>query len=166
MRKYDHVVASYVPGFGIVAVAIATPHVAGFALGNLLAQAVLFTVVAAVPAYRTGRMSYVDIAWPWGLVAIGLQIPVYASDYGPAAVVLTAAYLAIGLRMGLPGAVYLARHGRLKGEFASGAEGAEIGIHRHAPGGRGQSAATGEWRRVRVRCCPPMARERRLRRLD
>ena len=31
----------------------------------------LFVVTAMVPGYMTGRLSYVDIAWPWGLAVIG-----------------------------------------------------------------------------------------------
>jgi steroid 5-alpha reductase family enzyme len=99
-------------------VLIATPRVSSFTIGNAVTQAVLFTVAAGIPAYRTAKMSYVDVAWPWGLIAIALGIPVYCLDYGPAGVAMTAAYLAIGLRMGLPGVVYLARFRRLKGEFA------------------------------------------------
>ena len=118
MRKYYHLVASYVPALGIVAVAIAVPPLSSFAIGNVATQAVLFIALAAIPAYLTGKMSYVDIAWPWGLVAIGLQVPVYAERFGPASAAITAVYLAIGLRMGIRGLVYLARHRRLKGEFA------------------------------------------------
>ena len=97
---------------------IATRHVSSFAIGNCATQAVLFAAVAAIPAYRTRMMSYVDIAWPWGLVAIGLQVPVYAPRFGPASAAIATVYLAIGLRMGLPGLVYLARFGRLEREFA------------------------------------------------
>jgi len=118
MRKYHHLVASYIPALGIVAISIAARPLSSFAIGNLATQAVLFTALAVIPAYRTGRMSYVDIAWPWGLVAIGLQVPVYAPRFGPASAAITAAYLAIGLRMGIPGLVYLARYRGLKGEFA------------------------------------------------
>jgi steroid 5-alpha reductase family enzyme len=62
-------------------------------------------------------MSYVDIAWPWGLTAIGVQVAIYSPSVGPAAVAISVAYLAIGLRMGIPGLVYLTRFGRLRAEF-------------------------------------------------
>ena len=39
---------------------------------NLLFQSILFLFVVCIPIYRTRRMSYVDIAWPWGLVIIGI----------------------------------------------------------------------------------------------
>ncbi|MEM9529278.1 MAG: DUF1295 domain-containing protein [Pseudomonadota bacterium] len=42
------------------------------ALVNGLAQLGLFLLVVCWPAWRTGRMSYVDIGWPWGLVLIGV----------------------------------------------------------------------------------------------
>ena len=34
-------------------------------------QILLFVFVVCIPTWRTGRMSYVDIGWPWGLVVIG-----------------------------------------------------------------------------------------------
>lgn len=42
-------------------------------LRNLAVQAAIFIPVCQIPAWRTGRMTYVDLAWPAGLVAIGLQ---------------------------------------------------------------------------------------------
>jgi steroid 5-alpha reductase family enzyme len=101
----------------VIAVLIATPQCRSFATGNLATQAVLFIVIAAIPAYRTGTMSYVDIAWPWGLVAIGLQVPVCAPALGPAGIAISVVYLAIGLRMGLPGLVHIARFRSLRSEF-------------------------------------------------
>lgn len=43
----------------------------GVALLNGVLQLVVFICTANVPALMTKRMSYVDIAWPWGLVTIG-----------------------------------------------------------------------------------------------
>ena len=34
-------------------------------------QLVVFICMANIPAFLTKRMSYVDVAWPWGLVTIG-----------------------------------------------------------------------------------------------
>lgn len=96
---------------------IATPRLSSVAIGNLATQALLFTAVAAIPALLTGKMSYVDIAWPWGLVAIADQVAVYSQSLGPAAVAISVVYVAIGLRMGAPGIVYLVHVGRLKAEF-------------------------------------------------
>ena len=47
------------------------------AVTNAIIQIIIFIVTAHVPALLTGRMSYVDIAWPWGLIAIGL-LPLYS----------------------------------------------------------------------------------------
>lgn len=118
MRRYHHLAACYLPALAVVAVLIATPRFQTFAIGNLLTQAVLFTVIAALPAHRTRRMSYVDIAWPWGLVAIAVQVALRSPRFGAATAAVTAAYLAIGLRMGLPGLLHLVRAGPLRGEFA------------------------------------------------
>lgn len=41
-------------------------------LVNAVIQLVLFVVTACIPAMMTGRISYVDIAWPWGLFVIGV----------------------------------------------------------------------------------------------
>ena len=40
------------------------PHVAIF---NCFLQFILFIITANIPALVTGRMSYVDLAWPFGL---------------------------------------------------------------------------------------------------
>ena len=34
-------------------------------------QLIVFIFAANIPALITGRMSYVDLAWPWGLFTIG-----------------------------------------------------------------------------------------------
>ena len=47
-------------------------------LVNGVAQLVLFAFVVCLPTWRTGRMSYVDIGWPWGLTVIGCLL--YTSD--------------------------------------------------------------------------------------
>ena len=117
MRRNRHLLATYVPMLAALAALIATPTLSSFAVGTLAAQAGLFTVLAAIPARRTGKMSYVDIAWPWGLVVIGVQVPVYSARFGSAAAAITVVYLAIGLRMGVPGLVHLARFRSLRFEF-------------------------------------------------
>jgi len=43
---------------------------------NGLGQLLLFTLVVCIPIWRTERMSYVDIGWPWGLVLLG-EFPRY-----------------------------------------------------------------------------------------
>jgi len=88
---------------------------------NCLLQVVLFLLTANVPALLTGRMSYVDIAWPWGLVTIS-TIPLVTGAHWPLHASLTRgnivmmAYLVSGLRMGL-GAVVMATYGHLNTEL-------------------------------------------------
>lgn len=89
----------------LLALLAATPT-RQFAATNLVVQAVLCLFVACIPAYRTGVMAYVDIAWPWGLAAIGVQVLVFADDRTPAVIALAGVYVAMGARMG----VWMVRH--------------------------------------------------------
>ena len=50
-------------------------------LVNGVAQLVLFAFVVCLPIWRTGRMSYVDIGWPWGLTVIGILTCIYGEGY-------------------------------------------------------------------------------------
>lgn len=117
MNGYFNDAARYVAASGLFTALLLTPAFRPFALSNVAVQVVLFLVIAAIPAYRTGRMSYVDIAWPWGLVAIGLQTLALGDGYPPRTVVVASIYLLVGLRMGVPGLLFLLRHGALPIEF-------------------------------------------------
>ena len=75
---------------------------------NAGAQCVLFVLVACVPFWRTGRMSYVDIAWPFGVALIGLQIILFADGDVVRRMLVGGVYLFIGLRMGV-GAVTMGK---------------------------------------------------------
>ncbi|MFD4676135.1 DUF1295 domain-containing protein [Lentzea sp. NPDC058450] len=88
----------------LLAPATATP-----AAWNLLVQIVLFTAAAAIPGYLTRHVSYVDVAWPWGLVGIGV-VTLLTTD-GATATAIAIAYLAMGGRMGLWSLVLTAKHG-------------------------------------------------------
>ena len=68
---------------------------------NALVQAVLFTSVACIPFLRTGRMSYVDIAWPFGVALIGVQILLFGEADPVRRMIAGGIYLFIGLRMGI-----------------------------------------------------------------
>ena len=72
------------------------------ALTNLVAQLLVFLPTALVPALVTGRMSWVDIAWPWGLVTIGLS-PLLSppETWSPRTYLVMAAFFAAGGRMAL-----------------------------------------------------------------
>ena len=51
---------------------LASANFASAAASNAALQLAVFLLTANIPALVTGRMSYVDIAWPCGLVTIGL----------------------------------------------------------------------------------------------
>ena len=75
---------------------------------NALIQPIWCAISVHIPALITGRMSYVDVAWPWGLVIIGL-LPIFHPSSNISwcplnrAFLISAAYLLAGLRMGLGG---------------------------------------------------------------
>lgn len=83
---------------------------------NGVGQAVLFTLVVCIPIWRTGRMSYVDIGWPWGLVLLGIISLVYSEGYWLRSLIVSAVVILVGLRMGL-GALKMWQLGLLKKEF-------------------------------------------------
>ena len=88
-----------------VVVLLMSNNFANAAIFNGILQIVVFILTANIPALVTGRMSYVDIAWPWGLVSIGLLplIGIPANDFR--AYFVMTAYLVAGARMALGGAI-------------------------------------------------------------
>ena len=86
-------------------------------LVNGVLQLLLFLVVACVPALFTKKMSYVDIAWPWGLVLIGVLALLLGEGYKPRIYLISGMYLCSGLRMGI-GALILFKKGHLKSELS------------------------------------------------
>lgn len=83
---------------------------------NGLLQMVLFLFVVCIPAWRTERMSYVDIGWPWGLVLIGGLSLYFGDGYWLRVALAGAAYIFMGGRMGVF-ALKLWRAGALKREL-------------------------------------------------
>ena len=83
---------------------------------NGLGQLLLFTLVVCIPIWRTERMSYVDIGWPWGLVLLGLVSYWLSGGYWLRSLVVSTIVILIGLRMGL-GALKMWHMGLLKKEF-------------------------------------------------
>jgi steroid 5-alpha reductase family enzyme len=83
---------------------------------NALGQAILFTFVVCIPIWKTGRMSYVDIGWPWGLVLLGLISFVFSDGYWLRSLVVSGVVIVIGLRMGF-GALKMWQLGLLDREF-------------------------------------------------
>jgi steroid 5-alpha reductase family enzyme len=70
-------------------------------LVNGAVQMVWFVLVAAIPTSRTGRMSWVDIAWPWGVLFIGVTAAALGDGALPRRIAVGAVYSFIGLRMGI-----------------------------------------------------------------
>ena len=70
------------------------------ALINSLAQLLLFTLVVCIPIWRTGRMSYVDIGWPWGLVVLGIISFVYSEGYWLRSLMVSGVVMLIGSAYG------------------------------------------------------------------
>ena len=70
-------------------------------LANGALQLLFFALVACVPFLKTRRMSYVDIAWPFGVALIGSLILTLGDGYLPRRAFVGGAYLLIGLRMGI-----------------------------------------------------------------
>ncbi|WOJ98169.1 DUF1295 domain-containing protein [Congregibacter brevis] len=70
---------------------------------NASIQVILFAFVACIPFLQTGRMSFVDLAWPFGVAAIGLMIITVGDGDILRRTVAGLAYLFIGLRMGIGG---------------------------------------------------------------
>ncbi|MEM7355023.1 MAG: DUF1295 domain-containing protein, partial [Acidobacteriota bacterium] len=58
-------------------------------------------LVVCLPTWRTGRMAYVDIGWPWGLVVIG-GVTFFLSQGHPVRIaMISGLYGFVGGRMGL-----------------------------------------------------------------
>ena len=91
---------------------------------NAIIQCLVFLICAHIPSIASGRMSYVDIAWPWGLASIGFLPFVnniisgnsWTESFDGRSVLITLAYCVAGLRMGL-GAALHAYMGKLRKEF-------------------------------------------------
>ena len=86
------------------------------ALINGIGQLVLFLFLVCIPIWKTGRMSYVDIGWPWGVALIGLITYCQINTITLSKTLVITAYVLIGSRMGL-GALKMWSMGLLKKEF-------------------------------------------------
>lgn len=80
---------------------------------NFAVQLVLFIITACIPAWRTGRMSYVDVAWPWGLFTIGVLTFALSEGFWVRRWMVCGCYFLMGGRMGF-GAFMAWRMGKLE----------------------------------------------------
>jgi len=93
-----------------------TDTFSSISLINGMLQLLLFAIVVCLPLWRTGRMSYVDIGWPWGLTLIGIVTWLYSDGDSTRVAIISIAYIFAGSRMGL-GALKLLTSGYLKTEL-------------------------------------------------
>ena len=105
-----------IPHLACLALVIAVAPFDPLAPTNAAAQLLLFVPVVLIPAWRTGRMSYVDIGWPLGLAVIGVLTFALGRGEATRILMIGGIYLAVGLRMGL-GAIHLWRKGHLDEEL-------------------------------------------------
>jgi len=103
----------YLLGWGLL---VGTGSLSEISLINGIAQLVLFLLVVCIPAWKTGRMSYVDIGWPWGLVVIGVMTLIFSEGHWLRTALVGGVYIFMGLRMGL-GALQLWKMGHLNTEL-------------------------------------------------
>ena len=91
-------------------------NLTSISLTNGVLQLLLFALVVCLPTWRTGRMSYVDIGWPWGVTLIGIITWLYGEGDSARIATISILYILIGSRMGM-GALKMWRLGMLKTEF-------------------------------------------------
>jgi steroid 5-alpha reductase family enzyme len=113
MKKWKQL-APFLAGWGVL---LASESFATAGLINGLLQIVLFVFVVCIPTWRTGRMSYVDIGWPWGLVVLGLVTLGLGEGDSLRVAMISGLYILVGGRMGLF-ALNLWRVGALDRELA------------------------------------------------
>jgi len=78
-----------------------------FLIANALFQFIIFLFIVCIPAYLTNRMSYVDIAWPLGLIAIGVLSFICGDGYLLRKILIATLYILAGLRMGIGALIFL-----------------------------------------------------------
>lgn len=104
------------PFLFVLALIVNTTSFFDLGILNGLGQLLLFTFVVCIPIWRTGRMSYVDIGWPWGLVLLGIISFLFSDGNQIRSLMVSMVLVLVGLRMGL-GALKMWYLGLLEKEF-------------------------------------------------
>ena len=99
MKQYFNHTLHTLPYLLCLLLLLLSPPLQAFTLGNVIVQAVIFSAICIIPAIKTGRMSYVDIAWPLGLFFIGLQVLFFSDELTLRSYVIAGFYLFAGGRM-------------------------------------------------------------------
>ena len=111
--KYFSPLVPFILGWGLL---LYTDNLSSISFTNGALQLLLFAFVVCLPTWRTGRMSYVDIGWPWGVALIGIITWLYGEGDSVRIVTISILYIMIGSRMGM-GALKMWRLGMLNTEF-------------------------------------------------
>ena len=83
---------------------------------NGILQTVIFLFISHIPGQRTGRLSYVDIAWSWGVLVIGALTLAMGTGWSVRKYAVSSIYLLHGGRMGI-GVINWWFQGRFDQEF-------------------------------------------------
>ena len=111
--KYFSPLFPFILGWGLL---LSSENLTSISFTNGVLQLLLFALVVCLPTWRTGRMSYVDIGWPWGVTLIGIITWLYGEGDSDRIATISILYILIGSRMGM-GALKMWRLGMLKTEF-------------------------------------------------
>lgn len=99
LRQFISHFLSALPALVLIAVLLANPAFLALTCSNIVVQCVLFVAVVIIPAQQTGRMSYVDLGWPIGLLLIGVQVLLWSDELSWRGGIIAALYLFVGGRM-------------------------------------------------------------------
>jgi len=113
IMKYFSPLFPFILGWGLL---LFSENLTSISFTNGVLQLLLFALVVCLPTWRTGRMSYVDIGWPWGVALIGIITWLYGEGDSARIATISILYILIGSRMGM-GALKMWRLGMLKTEF-------------------------------------------------
>jgi steroid 5-alpha reductase family enzyme len=113
IMKYFSPLFPFILGWGLL---LFSDNLNSISFTNGVLQLLLFALIVCLPTWRTGRMSYVDIGWPWGVALIGIITWLYGEGDSIRIATISILYILIGSRMGM-GALKMWRLGMLKIEF-------------------------------------------------
>lgn len=99
MKQYFNHLMHTLPYIFCLLVMLLSPPLRAFTLSNVIVQAVIFLLICIIPAIKTSRMSYVDLAWPLGLFFIGLQVLFFSDVLTWRSYIIAGLYLFAGGRM-------------------------------------------------------------------